>query len=519
MNGKDMDSNLDCLTDINESDRTSEEIYEWHYFVHYLGWNVKWDAWIPEYAIYEHCPESVQFAKQIKNEIKAGGKNIHERTARLELQYRLKEFERKSMKKGNDNDNEDNVDTDIDKEESNKQKYLATLSNKGKKKLSKASLKRLQRQDLEEIDLSLADELPLPLSMKGVLVMEWEVISQAKNVPNLPAIISIKTVLGKYLDQKLQLLDESHKAKEEKEKKANVIEAETPDINPNKFKKEMKRQEYFNMVEGILMYFDDLLSNRLLFRQELGQYESMIKYIKEKDLHHIRMCEIYGCEHLLRLFSKLPEFLREADKRFDIDHQTSTEDIKAREKEMRKKYAMIGDLIRYLAKHERDFFKMTYRKPRDDELREVEIKESESETTESSSEDEPQIEANEANNYNQVQTPAPAPASTSMKAKGTKYKRTRGEKLNASVDRNCSSGVKSAPSRQSGSRKRRTAPARKTKHKDNQKKESLSSLRQSEVVSSSDSEEDRYFRSTDKPVRRGRSRKRKKLLSSLSRKK
>jgi len=53
------------------------------------------------------------------------------------------------------------------------------------------------------------------------------------------------------------------------------------------------------MLDGIQLYFDRALGNILLYRFEREQYNNIIKENEEKS-----MSEVYGVEHLIRLFGK-----------------------------------------------------------------------------------------------------------------------------------------------------------------------------------------------------------------------
>lgn len=61
------------------------------------------------------------------------------------------------------------------------------------------------------------------------------------------------------------------------------------------------------VVDGIQKYFDAALGSLLLYRFERIQYAEAIKSFAGK-----RMSEVYGAEHLLRLFAQLPELVAEA---------------------------------------------------------------------------------------------------------------------------------------------------------------------------------------------------------------
>lgn len=54
-------------------------------------------------------------------------------------------------------------------------------------------------------------------------------------------------------------------------------------------------------MSGIVLYFDKALGNNLLYRFERAQYVD----IRRKTAEARPMSEIYGAEHLLRLFGQL----------------------------------------------------------------------------------------------------------------------------------------------------------------------------------------------------------------------
>lgn len=55
------------------------------------------------------------------------------------------------------------------------------------------------------------------------------------------------------------------------------------------------------VMSGIVLYFDKALGNILLYRFERAQYVD----IRRKTAEARPMSEIYGAEHLLRLFGQL----------------------------------------------------------------------------------------------------------------------------------------------------------------------------------------------------------------------
>ena len=55
------------------------------------------------------------------------------------------------------------------------------------------------------------------------------------------------------------------------------------------------------IISGITIYFDKALGNNLLYRFERAQYVEQRRANPDK-----QMSEIYGAEHLLRLFGEFP---------------------------------------------------------------------------------------------------------------------------------------------------------------------------------------------------------------------
>ncbi|KAI3684667.1 hypothetical protein L6452_33892 [Arctium lappa] len=95
------------------------------------------------------------------------------------------------------------------------------------------------------------------------------------------------------------------------------------------------------ILSGLRCYFDKALPAMLLYKDERQQYE-------EATANEISPSKIYGAEHLLRLFVKLPEILYHAN----IEEETLTE-----------VQHKLQDFLKFLQKKERLFFLSTYETP------------------------------------------------------------------------------------------------------------------------------------------------------------
>jgi len=295
--------------------------------------------------------------KEISNGKDRGGE-VSNDNFEGEKEARTKQRKRKS-EKGEENPK---TDTSVKK---NQQKKVKPM------RMSKKEIEReigLRERDLESRrKQNLAEKIVLPFTLKKVMVEEWEIISQCAMVPNLPASVTVKDALSKYLESKIDMLRLKQKGP------TAGIEAE----NQNKGKKhhiqnkvdsgdgkhidndmngdfENEKQEWVDMVDGLSLYFDQALPTRLLFKQEIGQHTAMMRSSsKDTNLEGKCMSEIYGCEHLLRLFIRLPALIDESG---------------LPEMETRKIYAKIGDLVRFLQKEQAELFTQSYRKLRHNEI-------------------------------------------------------------------------------------------------------------------------------------------------------
>ncbi|KAL6521894.1 hypothetical protein OROMI_031771 [Orobanche minor] len=91
-------------------------------------------------------------------------------------------------------------------------------------------------------------------------------------------------------------------------------------------------------VNGLRCYFNEALPAMLLYKEEHQQYNEMI-------VDNVAPSGVYGAEHLLRLFVKLPEMLS----RMHIDTETSTE-LQHR----------LLDFLRFLQSNQSAFFHSNY---------------------------------------------------------------------------------------------------------------------------------------------------------------
>lgn len=226
-------------SDVNNADHYYEAIIrrvkcvseeEWSFYVHYQGWNSRWDRWVSEKELLQDTPENR------KTYIKA----------------------REPAKK--------------------RKNETSTTAGRKRKAASNSKLNNNNRSSGKAYE----EYCELPFTLLTVIVDESDYITRkgfdspnhhdsdlnarpARSVHHLPAEITVKQVLQQY-----------------KKKRGGKKE---PD--------ETKRENVARFCEGLALLFDDMLPAALLYPQEVPQYESLskIESLKDKRPCEIYGCE------------------------------------------------------------------------------------------------------------------------------------------------------------------------------------------------------------------------------------
>lgn len=139
---------------------------------------------------------------------------------------------------------------------------------RGKKRKTDTGIEDRDADDLDQVM-----KIPLPGTLKKQLVDEWESVTQLGKLIKLPRHPSVDDVLKQYLEFKT--------------KQEGII-----------------GDSLMEIINGLRMYFDKALPAMLLYRQERGQFLEAVPANST-----VAASNVYGAEHLLRLFVKLPELL------------------------------------------------------------------------------------------------------------------------------------------------------------------------------------------------------------------
>ncbi|XP_047947374.1 protein MRG1-like isoform X2 [Salvia hispanica] len=151
--------------------------------------------------------------------------------------------------------------------------------------------------------------LQIPSILKKQLVDDHESITHLGQLVKLPRNPSACEILNKYLDYQVK-------------KDGKIVETVK------------------EIVDGLRCYFDKALPAMLLYKEERQQYKEVIA-------DNVSPSGVYGAEHLLRLFVKLPEMLSCVH----IEMETLSE-LQQR----------LLEFLRFLQSNQREFFDSNYEK-------------------------------------------------------------------------------------------------------------------------------------------------------------
>ncbi|CAF2122476.1 unnamed protein product [Rotaria magnacalcarata] len=244
--------------------KIDEETNEWQYFIHYDGWNKKWDTWAQADVLQKRTEKTEELFNKMnvavkKNDSKKSGisKTVSKRST-------VSQSETSSQAQLNvADDSQDSSSTTATSKENNKR------VRKRQRTDSVEKLKTFENKVVIEIKLS--DET------KACLSHDWHLINNEHKLLILPCQPTVEEITNLYRQSKL-----------------------------NK-QKSMEAEQTHHFTESIVTYFDTALSTMLLYAVERAQYKEI------QESHGIgdkmQSSNVYGILHLLRLMSQLGSIL------------------------------------------------------------------------------------------------------------------------------------------------------------------------------------------------------------------
>jgi MRG/HSF-type DNA-binding len=361
----------------------------WHYYVHFDFWNVNFDRWVSEYNVYE-----------ISDKVNAVAQRISQEHRALQLEMRRKVKGKKSfqtvdgavfleewkarLKRIREETNFDiakTVSPEISQTVSVESDHSAKRARKcfSWTKAALSAEKNYRQKGLTSRSIpNPANGIIIPFALKKIVVQQWEYINQCQMMPCIPAPTTVRHALNMYLESKLLVgsssavaseigtnhlssrtnssagegVGESYTAESVDNQNNHDIHADSTQAvyvlgSAPRITEEMiadnRNQEWRDMTDGIALLFDEALESRLLYREEIPQLWAIGNVAEYRMKPY---SELYGCEHLLRLFIRLPEMLSE----------------NLPDNESRSIMAKVNDFIRFLHKNHVALLNQTHRK-------------------------------------------------------------------------------------------------------------------------------------------------------------
>ncbi|KAK9324643.1 MRG-domain-containing protein [Lipomyces orientalis] len=260
------------------------------YLVHYKGWKSSWDEWLPQERVLRWTEENLRMQKELKSEAlqqlrskKTGGSGQGESTQQGGNAVALSSQKRKEATKEH-----------------------PEAAARGTKKTRREADEK-DDEYLSHLDVNII----VPDVLKAQLVDDWESVTKNSQLVKLPRSPNIQEILQEFRTFYL---------------KRRLGNAETEILD--------------EVLAGLQLYFDKSLGSILLYRFERQQYLELTRGNPGKV-----PSEIYGAEHLVRLFVSLPGLLSHTH----MDQQ-SINVLKAH----------IEELLRFLAKNQKSYFVESY---------------------------------------------------------------------------------------------------------------------------------------------------------------
>ncbi|KAJ5504389.1 Chromo domain/shadow [Penicillium fimorum] len=245
------------ILDVRHKDPTDKKS-PFEYQVHYKGWKNTWDDWVLEDRLRKHTEDNRELANNLRREAEAS--------------FRLKNTKVTAKKRaGSDRDSV------RDSEERG-----ASVPGRGTKRARDSEIEKE-----ESFNIRPSVRILMPDNLKSLLVDDWEQVTKNQCVISLPAKYPVRQILQDWHEEELPKRSGSSADED-------VLE---------------------EVVAGIQEYFDKCLDKILLYRHERPQYRGLRKKFEAAtgDLADKGPIDVYGAEHLIRLFSTMPELIAQTN--------------------------------------------------------------------------------------------------------------------------------------------------------------------------------------------------------------
>ncbi|KAJ3369071.1 Esa1p-associated factor [Allomyces arbusculus] len=261
------------------------------YYIHYQRWASRWDEWVTADRLLPVTEENIR------------------------LQFELQEKQGKA--RGAPTKRDKDKDGSARGGPTKRGRNSANQGGHGAGSETDRSATKRRRQENQTPEPAPEPEIPIPLPdmINVFLVEDFERVTKKQQLVPLPRKPSVKTILTRYRDEKLQGVTRRTRAED----------------------------LCTEVTDGLLAYFDRALGALLLYRFERQQYVDAVTANPDKT-----MSELYGGEHLLRLMVQLPTLI--AQTKMDQDGVFAVRD-------------QLVDFIRWFAERRSEFLLDDYENP------------------------------------------------------------------------------------------------------------------------------------------------------------
>ncbi|KAJ5605663.1 hypothetical protein N7510_008444 [Penicillium lagena] len=277
------------ILDLRHKD-SSDRKSPFEYLVHYKGWKNTWDDWVLEDRLRKATEDNRELATSLRRE--------------AESALRAKSTKPSSTKKRGTSDQSSARDSED----------RGSVPGRG--------TKRARDHDIEKEDTfhtRPSIRIIMPDNLKSLLVDDWEQVTKNQCVVALPSKYPVRTILQDWYDE------------EQPKRSSSAADEDVLD----------------EVVAGMQEYFDKCLDKILLYRYERPQYRNLRKKCEAAtgELANKGPIDVYGAEHLIRLFSTMPELMAQTN----MDLQSTN---RLREE--------ISKLAMWLSRHSEKYFSTNY---------------------------------------------------------------------------------------------------------------------------------------------------------------
>ncbi|KAK3709355.1 Esa1p-associated factor [Vermiconidia calcicola] len=236
------------------------------YKVHYKGWKNTWDDWAPQERLRKLTEENKELASNLKKDMEAQRRAA---TSKPSITSHKKRPYGSEL-------------TGSSARGSEERSSAVPQAPRGTKRGREIEGIDKPKQE-EDFVRRPAVRLFIPDSLKSILVDDWEKVTKEQKLATVPSPTPVTQFLNEY------------------------YESEANNRRPGSADADILEE----VIAGVKEYFNKSLGRILLYRFERHQFYEVHKQIESGHGEHTgkTLCDMYGCEHLLRLFVSMPDLI------------------------------------------------------------------------------------------------------------------------------------------------------------------------------------------------------------------